>query len=186
MVDGHCTARIFAVGDSTEFGKVAQKSVEKSTEETPLNKQLDKLAKFCWFCRISACNTHFSMLFIKDIFLGETNYTLGEIGLLGAVIAGLVVAITKIWIPAIYDGLAVLGAKVSVPEKVSESGWVKWFAYGISTTVIILAPASCSCEPYGSGAMDIYRYRRPHPELLHVSVTLIVVAVPRAFRCLLH
>lgn len=179
IVDGHCTARIFAVGDNTEFGKVAQKSVEKSTEETPLNKQLDKLAKFVGFAGFVLAILTFSMLFIKDIFLGATIYTTGEIGLLGAVIAGLVVAITKIWIPAIYDGLAVLGVKASVPVAVTKSGWLKWLAYGITTTVIIMAAGYL----FGVNPTDPEQWISIDTagrilNYFMVSVTLIVVAVP--------
>lgn len=179
IVDGHCTARIFAVGDNTEFGKVAQKSVEKSTEETPLNKQLDKLAKFVGFAGFMLAILTFSMLFIKDIFLGATVYTTGEIGLLGAVIAGLIVAITKIWIPAIYDGLAVLGVKVSVPVAVEKSGWLKWFAYGITTTVIIMAAGYLfGVNPMDPGQWISIDTAGRILNYFMVSVTLIVVAVP--------
>ena len=44
--DGHGIMQVLAVGDATEFGKVAEKSSEKSEEPTPLDKQLDSLAKF--------------------------------------------------------------------------------------------------------------------------------------------
>ena len=44
--DGHGIMRVLAVGDATEFGRVAEKSSEKSEEPTPLDKQLDSLAKF--------------------------------------------------------------------------------------------------------------------------------------------
>lgn len=46
IMDGHGISRITQVGDNTEYGKVAERSTEMSGEETPLNKQLDVLAKF--------------------------------------------------------------------------------------------------------------------------------------------
>jgi len=179
VVDGHCTARVFAVGDATEFGKVAEKSSEKSTEETPLNKQLDKLAKFVGFAGFVLAILTFSMLFIKDIFLGAAEYSLGEIGLLGAVLAGLLVSITKIWVPAIYDGIAVMGSKATVPVAVSKSGWLKWIAYGISTTAVIMAAGYL----LGVDPMDPYQWISIDTAgrilgYFMVSVTLIVVAVP--------
>ena len=44
VVDGHGTMRVLSVGDDTEIGKVARQSTEQSTEPTPLNIQLTKLA----------------------------------------------------------------------------------------------------------------------------------------------
>ena len=44
VVDGHGMMRVEKVGDATEIGKVAKQSTEKSSEPTPLNIQLTKLA----------------------------------------------------------------------------------------------------------------------------------------------
>ena len=46
VTDGHGTMQVNKVGDATEIGKVATQATEQSTEETPLNIQLSKLAKF--------------------------------------------------------------------------------------------------------------------------------------------
>lgn len=45
VMNGRGTAVVTAVGDATEIGKVAQKSTESTSVKTPLNIQLDKLAK---------------------------------------------------------------------------------------------------------------------------------------------
>ena len=180
IVDGHCIARVFAVGDSTEYGKVAQKSAEKNPEETPLNRQLDKLAKFVGFAGFVLAVLTFATLFVKDIFLGNVDYSFSEIFLLVSVVTGLVVAITKIWIPAIYDGLSVLGAKVNTPALVRESDWSRWVTFGISTTVILMAlgyllfgvdPSDANQWISIDTASRILNY-------FMVSVTLIVVAMP--------
>lgn len=44
VTDGYGIMRVTKVGDSTEIGKVARQSTEESEEETPLNKQLTRLA----------------------------------------------------------------------------------------------------------------------------------------------
>ncbi|MGI6232093.1 MAG: calcium-translocating P-type ATPase, PMCA-type [Prevotella sp.] len=44
VMSGHGEARVVAVGDSSEIGKVAQQATEISHTKTPLNQQLDKLA----------------------------------------------------------------------------------------------------------------------------------------------
>ena len=46
VTDGHGIMQVNKVGDATEIGKVATQATEQSTEETPLNIQLSKLAKF--------------------------------------------------------------------------------------------------------------------------------------------
>ena len=46
VTDGHGVMRVNKVGDATEIGKVATQATEESGEETPLNIQLSKLAKF--------------------------------------------------------------------------------------------------------------------------------------------
>ena len=46
VMGGRGMARVTAVGDETEIGKVARKSTETTGTETPLNQQLGKLARF--------------------------------------------------------------------------------------------------------------------------------------------
>ena len=46
VTDGHGIMQVNRVGDDTEIGKVATQATEQSGEETPLNIQLSKLAKF--------------------------------------------------------------------------------------------------------------------------------------------
>ena len=45
VMDGHAEYRVTAVGDATEIGRVARSSTELTAVKTPLNVQLDKLAK---------------------------------------------------------------------------------------------------------------------------------------------
>jgi len=45
IADGHCVMRVLKVGDLTEYGKVYEGAQIDSSVETPLNQQLDKLAK---------------------------------------------------------------------------------------------------------------------------------------------
>ena len=44
VIDGHGVMRVLHVGDATEIGKVARQATEESTEKTPLNIQLERLA----------------------------------------------------------------------------------------------------------------------------------------------
>ena len=103
LMDGHGILEIKKVGDETEFGKVAEKATEMSGEETPLNKQLDKLAKFIGVVGFGLATLTFLVLFIKDLFLGETQFTIAQIVTVGIVMLSVVIALTKVWLPIIYD-----------------------------------------------------------------------------------
>jgi len=45
VMNGSALARVTAIGDNTEIGKVAHKATELTAVKTPLNQQLDRLAK---------------------------------------------------------------------------------------------------------------------------------------------
>ncbi len=45
VVEGRGVMRVDAVGDATEFGKVAEQATVKSEEKTPLDKQLERLSR---------------------------------------------------------------------------------------------------------------------------------------------
>ena len=69
VVDGHGTMRVLSVGDDTEIGKVARQSTEQSTEPTPLNIQLTKLANLIGKIGFSVSGLAFAIFFIKDVIL---------------------------------------------------------------------------------------------------------------------
>ncbi|MBQ1973220.1 MAG: calcium-translocating P-type ATPase, PMCA-type [Paraprevotella sp.] len=46
LMEGNATARVIAVGDQTEIGKVAREATALTGEKTPLSRQLDRLAAF--------------------------------------------------------------------------------------------------------------------------------------------
>ncbi len=69
VMDGHGTMRVDAVGDATEIGKVARQSTEQSTEPTPLNIQLTRLANLIGKIGFSAAALAFVIFFVKDVVL---------------------------------------------------------------------------------------------------------------------
>ncbi|TCO89122.1 Ca2+-transporting ATPase [Bacteroides heparinolyticus] len=69
IVDGHGTMCVEAVGDATEIGKVARRSTEQSTEPTPLNIQLTKLANLIGKIGFSVAGLAFLIFFVKDVAL---------------------------------------------------------------------------------------------------------------------
>ena len=66
VVDGHGMMRVEAVGDATEIGKVARQSTEQTTEPTPLNIQLTKLANLIGKIGFTAAGLAFAIFFVSE------------------------------------------------------------------------------------------------------------------------
>lgn len=179
VMDGHGVFEVKKVGDATEFGKVAEKSTEMTDEETPLNQQLDGLAKLIGVIGLILAVLTFLALFIKDIFNGEVTYSLGQLGLLGAVIVGALVALIKVWLPIIYDGFELAGKEKELPVCIENGGWIRWFFTGALCTVVIASIGYL----FGVNPLDANSWVDMHTasnvlQYFMVAVTLIVVAVP--------
>lgn len=68
VVNGHGVMQVTDVGDQTEIGKVARQSTEESTEPTPLNIQLTKLAKLIGKIGFTVAAATFLIFVIKDLY----------------------------------------------------------------------------------------------------------------------
>ena len=69
VLDGHGIMEVLMIGDSTEIGKVAQQSMEETHEVTPLNLQLEKMAKLIGYVGFAVAGLAFVIFFIKDVVL---------------------------------------------------------------------------------------------------------------------
>ncbi len=179
VVEGHCIYRVTEVGDSTEFGKVAEKSTEITTEETPLNRQLGSLAKFIGFIGLILAFAIFSVLFVKDMFFGSAEYSTGQMVLLISSIIAIIVAISRIWVPILYDGLELFGKNREYPKLIAHGSWIRWVAYGVITFAV---PAITGLA-FGINFLEVDSWVSVDTAskiLNHfmVAVTIIVVAVP--------
>ncbi len=179
VMDGHAVMEIKFVGDATEYGKVAEKSTEMSGEETPLNKQLDGLAKLIGVVGFGLAVLTFSALFIKDLFLGTASYTLTQLGSVGIVIIAALVALAKVWMPIIYDGYELVGNKKELPKSIEEGGWFKWFGFGFLTFILLmLLGYAFGIDPLNNASWVSIDVAGRILQYFMVAVTLIVVAVP--------
>ncbi len=68
VTDGHGTMQVKQVGDATEIGKVATQATEAGSEETPLNIQLSKLAKFIEKVGFTIAALTFVVFTAKDLY----------------------------------------------------------------------------------------------------------------------
>ncbi len=179
IMDGHCILKITEVGDATEFGKVAEKATEMSGEETPLNKQLDKLAKFIGVVGFILALLTFAALFTKDIFLSEATYSLVQIGAIGIVILSGAVALTKVWVPIIYDAFELLGKEKEMPSSIEEGSWLKWILFGFLTFAVFMGVGTVfGINPLSAESWISIDVAGRILQYFMVAVTLIVVAVP--------
>ncbi|MEI6435297.1 MAG: calcium-translocating P-type ATPase, PMCA-type [Bacteroidota bacterium] len=125
LMDGHAILEIREIGDGTEYGKVAEIATEMSGEETPLNKQLDVLAKFIGVVGFGLAVLTFLALFIKDLFFGEP-YSAIQLGSVGIVVLAALVALSKVWVPILYDAFELLGKEKETPKCIEGSSWFNW------------------------------------------------------------
>lgn len=68
VTDGHGVMRVVRVGDATEIGKVARQSTEASEEETPLNKQLTRLASLIGKVGFTIAGITFVVFVARDLY----------------------------------------------------------------------------------------------------------------------
>lgn len=71
VMNGHGTAIVIAVGDETEIGKVARKTTENTNVQTPLNKQLNKLALLISKVGFSIAVAAFVIFLTHDILVNN-------------------------------------------------------------------------------------------------------------------
>lgn len=180
VMDGSAIIEVTEVGDATEYGKVARKSLEVSGEVTPLNSQLENLARFIGFVGFSFAVITFVSLFAKDVIIGELVFTFEQLYIFVALIIAVIVLLSKIWIPILYDGIRIVSKKErKVPNVVKTHSWFRWLAYSLLTFVFFVGlsyalgidPLNRESWLYIDSAARILQY-------FMIAVTLIVVTVP--------
>ena len=179
VVDGHGTVEITTVGDRTEYGKVAHESSRMSGEETPLNKQLDGLARLIGVVGFVLAALTFVVLFAKDLVTGATIMTTNQKISTTLVILSMLIALVKVWVPIVFDGLAYINQKLKTPKIIDQGSWIKWIFIGMISFASLV------------GIFYLFGFDLTKEEawvslvvagrilsFFMVSVTLIVVAVP--------
>ncbi len=104
VMNGRGVAVVTAVGDATEIGKVAQRSTEATHVKTPLNLQLDKLAKLISKVGTGVSVAAFAIFLIHDILTGSIWHGDDYFGMLQIVLNYFMMAVTLI-VMAVPEGL---------------------------------------------------------------------------------
>ncbi len=180
--DGHGTIRLTAVGDHTEIGHIAKPATEDTGIQTPLNKQLERLSKLIGVCGFLIAGLVFVALVVRGGFSGDLTLTTHQWYFSGVLGGAVLVALSRIWVPILYDGLDFLGAKARQPKWLEKRGISQWgkvlgLSVGMFCLCIIggvhfgLIPDSPRDWLPAHAADELLSY-------FMVAVTLIVVAVP--------
>ena len=105
VMDGRGVCQVTAVGDQTEIGHVARNSTEQTNIKTPLNIQLDRLAKFISKIGIGVSLAAFLLFLIHDILVDDAVWRSGDyLGMLHVVLNYFMMAVTLI-VMAVPEGL---------------------------------------------------------------------------------
>ena len=108
VLEGHGMMVVQQVGDATEYGKVARQATAEDTEDTPLNIQLKKLAKWIGNTGFTVATLAFVVFTARDLiaFLSESNINQWHDGLQVAriILKYFMMAVTLI-VVAVPEGL---------------------------------------------------------------------------------
>lgn len=180
VINGHGVFEVHRIGDNTEFGKVAVKATEKVEGETPLNRQLDSLAKFIGVVGLILALFTFLVLVLKDVVFDPiVPMQKRQLALLAGAMLGVAVGMIKVWLPIIYGGLELLGKDSKLPKSVKEGGWLRWLFTGALLTVAISSIGYIfGVDPLNSSSWINLDTATEILQAFMVAVTLVVVAVP--------
>ncbi|MCI6159965.1 MAG: calcium-translocating P-type ATPase, PMCA-type [Prevotella sp.] len=105
VMNGRGVYKVTAVGDATEIGKVARSSTESTEVKTPLNRQLDKLAKLISKIGFSISIAAFVIFLAHDIITDDTVWRTGNyLGMAEVVLKYFMMSVTLI-VMAVPEGL---------------------------------------------------------------------------------
>ena len=188
VADGHGTVRATAVGDRSELGKTAKAAGEDDGEETPLNRQLEKLSKWIGVVGLGVAALTFAALVGRAAL---TDQLRGPDGLpipahqwyfAGVLLVAVMFALVRVWLPIVYDGLNLSGVEVEPPAWLEREGLGGW-AWALAAGAVVLALGAGGGVMAGWLPSDPGQWftRSAAEALLNyfmIAVVIIVVAVP--------
>ncbi|MBD2336468.1 calcium-translocating P-type ATPase, PMCA-type [Calothrix sp. FACHB-156] len=180
---GHCYFQVTAVGDKTEIGQLATAvATVENEQDTPLNHQLEKLSKLIGVVGLGFASFTFISLLVRGFATGELSLSSQQWYVVGLLIISVLVALIRVWLPVVFDGLELAGNKFVAPQWLEDNSlvdWLKTLGIGLAIFAIGLALG----YPLGliPSAVNNWIPSNVAKALLHyfmVAVTIIVVAVP--------
>lgn len=182
VVDGHAYCEVTAVGEQTEIGKTAVAASTDTEEETPLNLQLAQLGKLIGVIGFAVAGITFSALVVRGFFAGTIQQSNAQWIISIILLVAILVALMRVWLPVVYNGLELIRGKGGMPAWLSRDG-VKGWAIMIVCGGLIAAIGLGGLYFGGLLPASPAEYLAPSalPQFINffmIAVTLIVVAVP--------
>ncbi len=182
VVDGHGMFQVSAVGNATKIGEIASQAISETDEITPLNAQLARLSKLIGVLGFGVAALTYAALVLHGSAIGELVLTGQEWVFFVIVVVSVLIAMTRIWMPIVYDALELAGRPRPMPNWLEDGGLRGWgltigaglgvFAVAVVLGMILgLVPSSPSLWLPGETATVFLRF-------FMIAVTIIVVAVP--------
>ncbi len=182
VVDGHGFIRVTAVGNATEIGRTATAAGEETEGETPLNRQLGQLSKLVGLVGFSISSITFSALVVHAAMIGAIRQSAVQWTLSGVLLAAILTALTKVWLPVFFDGIELVKGRSVLPSWLARAGWRGWLAFfGAGLAVAFLGVGALAAAGVLPGAVSEWISPEALPRFITffmIAVTLVVVAVP--------
>ncbi len=172
-----------AVGDRTEIGQVAIAVAAVDTgEDTPLNRQLDRLSQLIGTVGLTFASSIFVALLARAFATGEFDLSGSQTYVLLTAIASVTIAIAPVWLPVASTGLNLINASWHSPDWLADDSpqsWLRAFTLGGGWLALSLGlgglwhwlPAAGTVWLPGAVGAALLQY-------FMVAVTIVVVAVP--------
>jgi Ca2+-transporting ATPase len=180
VVDGHAFCRVTAVGDGTKIGGVARAAAEETGEVTPLNEQLEVLSKVIGVVGFLVAALAFVALVVRGYLRGEIALSSPQLVFAVGAMASAMIALSKVWLPWVFDGLELIKAQVSPPAFLEREGIVPWVMLALLGGAVL----GCTAGALGIAGFGWSEYA-PSADAwsqvlaaFMIAVTIIVVAVP--------
>ncbi len=170
------------VGDRTEFGQTARASGMDKDQDTPLNKQLELLSRWIGVLGLGTALLVFLGLVARSVVQENLVLAPGEWGVVAVSFAALGMALIKIWLPILCDGVELSSGRDPRPAWLETEGVVPWLVFlGLGLLIAVLGFGALSFSGLVEGSPDKWLTAAEWKILLDsflVAVVVIVVAVP--------
>jgi Ca2+-transporting ATPase len=182
VADGHGVFSVAAVGDASEIGRAARKAAEDSGVETPLSRQLDRLARVIGVVAFGVAAVLFGALVVEGALHGEFVLDRTQWGLAAVATVAVLALLNRVWLPVAFD-LPLLWGRTPSPPAWVEGGSARGWIFGALIAGVVGGAGVFGLISF-SGLPEAPAEWVPPETLLvilsyfMVAVTLIVVAVP--------
>ncbi len=182
VMEGHGYVKVSAVGDRSEIGRTAAAAVEEKVGKTPLNEQLERLSRLIGVIGFIAAAVTFGALVIHGYLTGGIRQTSGQWMVSGVMLIAILTALSRVWIPVLFDGLGLSSGRRYMPRWLASGGMRKWLlSFGVGLLVLLCGTGLLYFGGEVSGNVSVWIAPEALSQFVKffmVAVTLIVVTVP--------